>query len=329
MAKFNKRKGATDKGLVWHDPAKNIADSLHALLYDFDIDDWELKDNHEAWLLKAISFMASDIEARKKAGNLIYKKASWKIFVNGYASRTGEFAHNVELSANRAQGVQKFLDKYMDKRIGPGDIQKDFIPNGFAKTTVKGEDPLGRSVNVLIQRPELLAPPQITLPDIPVVPTSSTKFAVRMLGDISIAKGFMREVAFFQFVDVARKTTAFFTFAKSLGVSVPLPGPPVSVTKGGKFTSFETTKAVELKDFEGNASFGQGPSIGPYSLVDALLAINSHAFLSKGVSIKVPHTKGIKINTGFQFGVSIFSSTDGVLKWEPKKEFPYIGPAIP
>jgi hypothetical protein len=327
MAKFNKRKGDTDKGLVWHDPATNTADSLHALLYDFDIDDWELKENQKAWLLKAISFMASDVEARKKSGKLIYKKAVWKIYINGYASRTGDFAHNVELSAHRAQAVQKFLDQYMDKRIGPDEIQKDFIPNGFAKTTLKGENPLGRSVNVLIQRPGLVIP-QITLP-VPDGPVGSTRFAVRLLGDITIAKYLTKEVAFFQFVDIALKTMAFFTFARSLGVSVPLPGPPVSMTKGGKFTSFETTKLVDLKDFEGEATFGQGPGIGPYSLVDALLSIDTFAFLKKGVSIKMPHTKGIKIDTGFQFGMSIFSSTDGILKWEPKEVYPYTGLPIP
>jgi hypothetical protein len=327
MAEFNKRPGKTTTGLVWRDTAKDTLDSRYALLYDFDIDDWELKQNHEAWILDGVSFMADDIAARKKG--VLPKWATsgpqWKVWIDGYASKTGEFSHNVLLSSNREQAVEKEFRKRIKARgLTDDDIAYDMKFHGFKDTSVKGEHEEGRAVYIVIQRPGLPPPPVIAKP--PPPPPTSKKFKICVLGDIMGAKVFALETSFFQIVDTDNSLTAFFLFT-GWGTSVPVPiTPPASLTMKGDDTYFETTKPVELKDFEGNASYGQGPSIGKWSLFPALLAINGSGFLSKGVSIKPPHTLGIQIVTGKTIGVNIFSSTEGKMEMKPKEVLPYKKP---
>ena len=324
MSEFNKRVGKTKTGLVWRDTAKDTIDSRYALLYDFDIDDWELKELHEAWILQAVTFMADDIAARKKGALPKWATSGpqWKVWMHGYASKTGEFSHNVLLSANREQEVEKeFRKRIAAKGLTDAEIAYDRVFHGSKDTTVKGENEEGRAVYVVIQRPTLPPPPIIVKP--PPPPPTSKKFKIMVLGDVTVAKTLGGEVSFFQIVDTDNNLTAFFLY-KGKGVSWPVPfTPPASLTMKGGFTSFETTKPVELKDFEGNASYGQGPGIGSWSLFPALLAINGHGFLSKGVSIKQPHTLGIRINTGKTIGANIFSSTDGKMEMKPKEVLPY------
>jgi hypothetical protein len=332
MGTFNKREGATKTGLTWKDPSKNDVDTFSVLLYDFDIDDWALKENHISLLREAIEFMTKDIAARRKSSKQIFKNAVWKVLINGYASKTGtgdpayNFAHNSELSAYRAQSVQQYLVKNI-WGLKEDEIIMDFIPNGFAKTTVVGENPLGRSVNVLVQLPGFAIPDEIKIPQ-PEKP-GSTKFAIKILEDISVSKFLSAEIARFQIVDIAKKATAFFDFNNGWGVSIPIPYldkyvPPVSYSTGGKFTNFETTKPVTFEDFAGKASILQGPGAGPLGF-DLCLTIDSLSFLKKGVSIKNTKRNLITMDTGFQIGISMGSGVEGELKMEPQQTVPYVG----
>jgi hypothetical protein len=63
-----------------------------------------------------------------------------------------------------------------------------------------------------------------------------------------------------------------------LGVGIPKLG-PVSGAGLGTFTDFSTTDPVGLRDFDGDASFGQPPELGP--LGNSLLAIQSGTFFLK------------------------------------------------
>lgn len=307
------RPGDTKEGQLFRIEQKT--DLKDALLYDFDIDDQTLKEVHKRYLDEAISFMRDNLSERKKT--VKPGQPAWTASIDGFASRTGEATYNVRLSAFRESAVEGYLIDHMKGDLF-NEVHIDRTFHGFNDQIKKGEDPLARSVRLVIHRPGL-PPKPIPLPEID---KGTTEFQIRMLGVISIGKVLAKDVAFFQIVDIKHKQTAFFTYGKSLGLSFPTPAPPLSVTLSGPFTNFRTNKSAELKDFEGDASFGQPPAAG-FSVAKSQLSINGHTFISKGIST-IPHS--IPISTGATIGITIFSATEGTLTMEPATILPFTEP---
>lgn len=329
MAVFNKRKGKTTTGLVWSNPGKNAGDVRHALLYDFDIDDDELKPEHRGWLIKAADFLATELEKRKKQSLPAWvpgSKPLWRVYIQGYTSKTGSKNHNQALSALREQSVEEFLRAKLEWRGLPeGMVEYKSDYYGYDRTTVEGEHEQGRSVDVTVQRPTL-PPPILALPPKAAVPEGSKRFAVRLVfeGEANIpgTKGIgTGEIWEFDIADMDRKKITRFTY-RGMSMSMPLPGAPISFQAGGKFESFRTTKPVSWADFEGDASIYSAPGVGPVSLGPTLLDLNTFAFLKKGVST-VPRM--VPIDSPMQYKMSLGGPSTGKMKWSGVEKF-YSGP---
>jgi outer membrane protein OmpA-like peptidoglycan-associated protein len=154
---FRKRPGQTQTGLVRVDQETN--ETIDALLYDFDIDDDELKVRHKQHLAHAMQFMADRLQERKQG--LKPGERAWTVSIDGFASRTGTAEHNKILSAMREQAVAAYFNYYLDLKPGLKEaVEINTKYHGFTDTTVPGENPLGRSVRVVVHRPGVPPPPK-------------------------------------------------------------------------------------------------------------------------------------------------------------------------
>jgi len=78
----------------------------------------------------------------------------------------------------------------------------------------------------------------------------------------------------------------------------------------GNFKQLSITDPVNLRDFEGAASYGQPPGGGPISVAPSMLAIQSLSFrLKEAKTLPDP----LPIDSSFSVGITIFSSTIGKL----------------
>jgi hypothetical protein len=247
--------------------------------------------------------MANGLAARRSTVKPGEK--AWTISLDGFASRTGTAQHNEYLSAMREQAVEAYLKTFLEMKPKLAEqVKIDRTFHGFRDTPVSGENARFRCVRVVAHRPGLPPPP------IPVPDAGSTRFMIRLLGLVSAGKfGAQHDDAAFEIVDLKNNKLGIFQFIGG-GLAIPTPLPPFSATSPGTFKVFNTTRPVELRDFEGEATFGQGPSLGPLS-VEAQLSVESKAFRNKG-AFTVPHS-GIGVPLGATIGGGIFSVTKGIL----------------
>jgi OmpA family len=142
MGKHNSRK--TGGGQVfgaggWSRQPEAIWAQPHILLSNFDINGPELKDRHKAFL--------SDSVARALKDN-----PDARVTLIGYASKSGEDADNIELSAERAAAVQAHL---LSQGVAPQQFQTT-VPLGFgerASRSKSNEDAHDRAVALLLSFP--------------------------------------------------------------------------------------------------------------------------------------------------------------------------------
>lgn len=298
MGMFNARPGETLEGLVRRDVGgPQTPDFKDALLYDFDIDGDTPKSAHIAYLAEVKEYLG-------KVKNVGSGRA-FVIWIKGYASRTGSQSHNYQLSAIREQAVEGRLRDLLEfndtqNLAGIFTFRRDFI--GFQESPA-GENPAFRAVRLTVSRADPPPPP------IKIVPEGSKSWNISLvaLASLSISpsmvanalkkalKGAGKELhlgpvspqvdeAGFQIVDessgpgIGGKIGLFSYTGFGLGISVPKMGPISGGGKGRPF-SFKTTQPVLLKDFAGDASFGQPPGVLKYSVAPSLLGIQSHAFM--------------------------------------------------
>jgi len=255
--------------------------------------------------------MERNLAARRALGG----RPAWKVSLDGFASHTGSRDHNLALSANRERAVQDFLTAGIQRQRPALFDEVVFDPHfhGFDDTPTPGqnpntlgEDPARRSVRIVVHPPTRKPQPR----PIPNVEAGSTRFQIRLLGLISAGFVVSHDDAFFEITDLVNRRKGQFQFLGG-GISVPVPKLPFfSVTTAGPPQHFATNRPVSLIDFNGPAEFGQPPSAGPFSSDNSQLHINSRAFLTKGART-IP--RFIPVPTGVTAGVTIFSSTEGVL----------------
>jgi outer membrane protein OmpA-like peptidoglycan-associated protein len=333
---YRRRPGKTKEGLIYTNAESTAVRDV--LLYDFDIDSYDLKPNHENELDSLIKFMIDNLR-RRKSGE------KWRITLDGYASRTGEKEHNRVLSQCRSHAVSNYILAHFPKPDSGLDlfsfIEFSTTGHGFESTTVQGEDPLGRSVRVTVHPPKDLPPPII-------LPTQkSTKFRIRSHGTVSgglskewlifpglqdklfklleqlkylkwlkrlkVLKYLAVDVAIFELLDVENRRFAFFLYVGGgPQVPVPLPLPPASASGAGAWLDFETTKPLRLEDFIGPAQLLQPPAAGKLNFGNVILTPKSNAF---GIGVHQARTKPkhLELDTGPTYGVTILSQTYGKL----------------
>jgi len=253
---------------------------------------------HVAWLDKNVPAAIKDLQG------------PWVDLI-GFASRIGNFEFNRDLSLRRCESVKRYVSNYSDRMR-------------FQIVWGKGESESGddendnsgyyRAVEIYIygfQPPKLVPPPSPK--------QGSKQFRMRLVGGVSTAppafKGVQGDNYYLQFVDVAERTAAFYTYV-GVGVAVPtiIPTPPTAVSAGGPFSSFRIIGDENLKSFEGAAQLYQDPgiSIGPASAGGTFrLAINSATIVKHG-SLVIPHIVPFSSDRGL--GAGLGSATAGTLK---------------
>lgn len=152
-------------------------------------------------------------------------------------------------------------------------------------------------------------------PPTPVPP--SNKFEIRVVGGASVALFVAQADNYvFQIVDLNARKTAFFLYTgPGIGASIPkIPGPG-SMTYAGPPQFFETTRPVELYQFNSKATLVQdaGATIGPVSVGGTLrLDIDGIIDSSGALTFTIPRDLAISGGAGIQMP-GLGSKTTGVL----------------
>jgi hypothetical protein len=211
----------------------HTADTIVALLYDFDIDGSSLKPHHLHWLeTKVIALLRG-------------KQGEWIVWLQGMASRPGEAQHNFILSCHREKQV---LD-YLRPRLAGVTVTFQSHPVGECWAARAGkpeyfEDPTDRAVWVVVQEkgPRPQPPPtyrwrQIPLPD--------KYFKIRMgrmttLGASVSVFSACKAFTAFEFVDLEARKKHVFNLA-----------PTGDYTPAGPWNFKWFPRDISPRDFEG------------------------------------------------------------------------------
>lgn len=168
-----------------------------------------------------------------------------------------------------------------------------------------------------------VVPPGPTPPPPPPPPDliSSTTFEIRVVGGLSGSALAQADNYIFQIVDLTRRKTAFYHYTGvGLGLSIPkIPGPG-SVTKVGPPTKFQTSRSVELYQFNAAANLLQmpGATLGSLSVWGTLKLTfgeikNAYPQYASDIYVMIiPMTISIEGGSGIQMP-GLGSSTWGVL----------------
>jgi hypothetical protein len=142
-------------------PFKTSTD-IDALLFDFDIDSFQLKAEHEKFLDEVIAFVEAP------------GHGPVTVSIDGFASRTGTAKHNLILSENREEAVEDYLRTHTRAfdSASPHKINRKF--HGFSDSP-PGEKATFRSVRIVVHRPGLIPPPVPVPPVTPPVSPPSAK----------------------------------------------------------------------------------------------------------------------------------------------------------
>lgn len=294
--------GETTNGLIHtYTSSPELQDKL---LYDFDINDTTLKPAHKAELNNLIKFMADDARRAVRLGK------RWMVSIDGYASRTGSSEWNKELSRQRMYSVNDYIRArlYVDFDLAP---YVDFNTqwHGFEQTTIQGENPFGRSVRTAIHRPHLPPPPPVPPERIPC--NKSKDWQIRVLGVFSAGiplplpggPVLAGDCALFEINDLTNNRIGYFYFLGA-GVAIGVKLPPVTPTVAGPYRCFSTNKPVCLENFQGQASFGQPPTIGPLSAGPAILGFEGPIIGRTSWGQVGTNPKYIPIQTGSTIGLN-------------------------
>jgi hypothetical protein len=157
----------TTKGAVRRDV--DTGTDRDALLFDFGVDSFKLGTEHSKYLEELITFLETP------------GRPPMTVSIDGFASRTGSAAHNKTLSENREQAVENFLRAHSNV-FDPGNphtINRNF--NGFSGSP-PGENPLFRSVRIVVHKPGVVPPPKPVPPPPSPTPTTIGKFEIDLIG---------------------------------------------------------------------------------------------------------------------------------------------------
>lgn len=228
----------------------------------------------------------------------------------GYASHRGGEGYNQRLSEQRCQKVRDHLDALDDVNFQ--------IVRGLGETQSGSDgeaDNYGwwRAVGIYVYatRPPRQGPS--------TVDDTSTEFQIRLVAGASGGlEGSNFDDYTFEIVDTRRNISARFLYLGA-GLTIPLPGLPVSQAKMGPFTPFQTNAPVRLLDFDGAAQLYQDPgvTIGPWTPEDFgtfRLSIESNRLAAAGARV-IPSLIPISGGWGLQTP-SLGSVSAGTLRMQ-------------
>jgi hypothetical protein len=243
---------------------------------NFDVDGDALKREHKA-------FLDAQVVPILRGANSI-------CILRGEASHTGGDAHNLALSARRAENTRDYLTAH---GAASSRVRVQFVGESLAGSFV-GENDEARAVSILVARAAPL--PRPTPPPAPApVPKTTTKFRLRMLGAISAGIRVVQvDTIFFQIWAPSLSVTSFYEFtATGVGKGA---GTPISATLEGPWNDFETTAPIETTDFAGPTRFttaGGGPVsvnfLNMMSLPPGVATVPNPLSISTPLIRDVPH----------------------------------------
>jgi hypothetical protein len=281
-----------------------VGTPVQAYLYDFDIDGATPKPAHLRWL------NANVVQPAK-----VTNKATpglWFVWVYGNASRTGDDAHNLDLSGRRALAVYKHLEKELAGILHVVTV----VPQSEGLARQHGwdddtEDYFYRSVAIVAgfyaKRPPVPPPPpppppsrvrKEDKPDKPELSIRVVKVGV-LSGGISLGLvdiGTSRAVVHFEILDKQRCEIAPYTLEQQLadiswgsGVPIPETGKPEFTVwpSPTRWQDFETTARANA--FEG---WGRIIDVDQSELTFRLSRDNALGF--KGPKFTFKNPRGIK-----------------------------------
>lgn len=281
-----------------------------ALLYNFDIDGDEVKEEHRKFLWeKVVPLLKGD---------------QGHIWMQGSASRSGSNKHNKDLSERRVKNIGNELVK---RGISNRQMQLKAVGEALAQTHAR-EDELDRAVLLVIHPVPRESPPPPK--QIPPPPPVGTQFKIRALSALGAGvpipgiKKLLKflklsklptqgDVIFFQIVDLKNRVTAFYTYV-GVGVSKDL-SLALSASSKGQWSTFRTTSPIRVSQFAGPARFHTAG--GAWWSIDRLSMMG----LPQGVSTIPPL---LNLDSGFTFGLGA-SSTEGKMYFYPEAEMIYNG----
>ena len=239
---------ATGPGKIEIDPRYAGGGMLRGLLYNFDFDDAHLtvlKHEHlHFFRTRALPLLSGD---------------RGRIWLQGQASQLGNRAYNLDLSRQRVSRVVAFLNA---NGVASGCIQPDAVGEDLSTSTMP-DDPRDRAVAFLILQRERHDPPPP--PRIPPPPAVTTRFRLRQLSDVTIARvrprigrlgaGPAAEGMVFEIQDLDNGLSAFYGYS-GIGMGAGLDLTPwLSGTDAGPWNRFTTSATMHVGDFGGPARF--------------------------------------------------------------------------
>jgi len=281
---------------------------MNAVLWNFDIDGIDPKPSHYSWLEGAV-----------KRVNGSHYSLIWNISVTGNASLTGFYldpnnGHNWSLARDRANMVNGYLKAGIRT---PGAV---FNPPwnagsmfaGWAHHPIGVENDEDRSVFVMITTDSPPPPPPRTPVSIPL----STEWAIRYSSGGSGGVVIGVDSALYDIADTKNHIHSYYEYSGDIvGWSPEVM--PISITGAGSWTTFSTSDAINIADFDGACRFTTGGA-GPFSK-------NYLRLTPKAGATTTPNP--LEIDTGFTFGVgaSVTIPGTGWLSLKSRRPLPYTG----
>ena len=283
-----------------------------ARFINFPTGQHELRQAHKDWI---------DTDLRDILKRL---KHPWVDLI-GHASRRGDATKNKALSERRCNSVRARIEKLSSSvefrfnvDIGTGESEAESY--GKAESDNSGYD---RSVDVKVfgarptRKPEPLPPPDRE-------PAGSRQWQIRLLvggsaGKVLTGGAFLYEIYSGPIREpsgVTHEAAGFVYGTVGLEPDLPLPLPVPSISKGGPWSRFTTSKPVRIRAFEGQADLYQDPGVGTYVLPpipgmpnipisvggDMHITFKSSALQNDGVFVH-PRVVTIKSAEGIQIGL--------------------------
>jgi hypothetical protein len=332
-------------GRLGHVKDIQSADPARAYLWDFDIDGAALKLEHKLWLSNKIIALI-----RFRHG------ATWKVWIDGSASRPGSTHHNLRLSRRRAQAVADYLSSaltgfnvvYSVDWVGEYDAR-------LARHPETEENVGDRSVHVCLLLLSFSKPPPPPPPPPPPIKRprladgAAKPFRIRLLGAYGgggnplqrgtgfptsfkdIARGLKPglgvavENVYFEILDVVENRHAVYVYSGhgvSYGPSIP--GiKSLGVTYAGDWNIFEVSSPHAVDDFGGAARFFQAAA-------NLATSRSYNTFCFGGFRSLAHFLVEIKgFNTGVGVGLPAVSETGGKMKLKaPAAPFTDVAPTV-
>lgn len=240
---------------------------------------------------------------------------SW-VGILGYASHLGHAAFNKRLSYHRCESVRKRIVTYSDTVKFPAEWG---LGDSQSTGAADNNDGYWRAVDVHVFYPSSVQPPRPDAPQPPPSIPAGKHFRVRVLrlteGSYSVAVG---DSVLLHIVDDDNRTCGVYQYAGAgLGFPNPIPHSsfPLSAAAAGAFSSFTSSRPLQLTAFTGDANLWAAPgvSVGSKSIGGQYqIVFNSqHLKLIQGLQATVLHPPVIPISTGKSFGLGFSTGSLG------------------